>query len=430
MKIAKNIKKIFSLVFLIILIFVFQYIVLNKFLKDNEKNHDVANLYGNISFVSNRTDKREKLNELIEEFEKIHPNVNVKLELIGDAEEILERKASVGEMADVTLVPSVIERREYHKYFLPIDDLGFDKESMYDYSSGLGSDKSLYTLTTSQSWHGVIYNKQIFEKLGITKLPTTENEFFSVCDKIKNNDIIPVALNYRQSWIMSMWLDTIPYLYNIDLEGEVLLNKKDILGDESAIYKSITFARKIYTNEYCEQNPLDYDWRQCKEDIADGKIAMIIWNSDFVYQLEDLGFSEDSIGMFPLPHTNTIHMTGDYKMAVSKNTKYPDVAKEFLKYLFEEDRYAKAVNVMSNSKESKRTKEMLKNLEKFNLPIKFQEDVIINQNDKNVRIHQKYHNLKNNLGLNYNFVQSYITTQNPEKLIQDMNNKWREQIEN
>ena len=93
-----------------------------------DKNED--ELQGDISFVSNRTDKSDELNKLIEEFEKIHPNVTVKLELIGDAEEILERKASLGDMADVTLVPSVIQGKEFYKYFLPIDDLGITKKSI------------------------------------------------------------------------------------------------------------------------------------------------------------------------------------------------------------------------------------------------------------------------------------------------------------
>lgn len=430
MRIFKTANKIWYIVFLMLLLFIFQFIILNKFLKHDEEKPAPKEIKGDISFVSNRTDKKDELNELIEEFKKIYPNIDVRLELIGDAEEILERKASVGEMSDVTLVPSVIERKEFYKYFLPIDDLGFTKESIYDYSSGVGNDGSLYTLTTSEFWHGVIYNKKIFEDLGIEKLPTNEEEFLSLCNKIKSNDIVPVALNYKQSWVMSMWIDVIPYLYNVNLEEEILLNQKDILGSKSEIYKSINFARKIYSNGYCEQDPLNYEWRQCKEDIVDGKIAMIIWNSDFIYQLEDLGFSKDSIGMFPLPDTNIIRMVGDYRIGISKNTKYPDASKAFFKYLFEDDKYAKAINVMSNSKESLRTKEMIEDLKKFNLPIKFQEDVLSNQTDKPSKIHEKYYDLKNSTGLDYKFVQSYIISEEPEKLRENINSKWKEKREN
>lgn len=157
---------------------------------------------------------------------------------------------------------------------------------------------------------------------------------------------------------------------------------------------------------------------------------MIIWNSDFIYQLEDLGMSRDSIGMFPLPDTNVISMTGDYRIAISKNTKYPETAKEFLKYLFEEDRYVKAVNIMSNSRESERTKEVLSQLNEFNLPVEFQEDKLLNETDEDRKIYNKYYTLKNSIGLNYRLVQSYITSENTEKFREDVNSKWREQLDN
>lgn len=427
MRILKNANRMPLIIILfIVIIFFIQFMFLGKLLKYDEDNNSEKELHGDITFVSNRTDKKKELNKIIEEFEKIHPNVNVNLELIGDAEEILERKASVGEMADVTLVPGVIETKEFYKYLLPIDDLGFNKEKIYDYSSGVGEDGKLYALTSSQSWHGVIYNKKIFEDLGINKLPVSEEEFFEVCRKIKSNGIVPVALNCRQSWIMSMWIDTIPYLYNINLEEDMLSRDRDILDSESAIYKGLNFAREIYSNGYCEENPLNYEWRQCKEDMANGKIAMTIWNSDFVYQLEDLGLDKYSIGMFPLPETKLMHMIGDYKIGISKNTKYPEASKEFFKYLFEEDRYAKAINVMSNSKESIRTKETIEGFKKYNLPILFQESLISNKSDNDNKIHEKYYNLKNCVGLDYKFAQSYITTDKPEDLRDSINSKWRE----
>lgn len=59
-----------------------------------------------------------------------------------------------------------INKKEYLVIFT-IDDLGFNGDNMYDYVSGLGSDNLLYTMPTSSLWHGVIYNKEIFNNLGI-----------------------------------------------------------------------------------------------------------------------------------------------------------------------------------------------------------------------------------------------------------------------
>ena len=197
-KVLKNIKRVWIIILLAMIGFAIQIVALSKSLNYDKDDRTQNFLHGNIDFVSNRTDKSDELNELIDEFEKMYPNVHVNLELIGDVEEILERKAAVGDLADVTLVPASIDKREFSNYFLPIDDLGFNGDNIYDYISGLGSDNLLYTLQTSSLWMGVIYNKEIFNNLDIDTYPKTEDEFFNICSKIKNNGIVPVALNYRQ----------------------------------------------------------------------------------------------------------------------------------------------------------------------------------------------------------------------------------------
>lgn len=424
----RNVKKIWVLVSCAIAVMIIQVLVFNKTLNHSNDDKNLSDIYGNIDFMSNRTDKSKELSELVKEFEAMHPNVNINMELIGDVGEILERKASVGDLPDVTLVPSNIDTKELNKYLLPIDDLGFNENNIYDYISGVGSDGKLYNLSTSFLWKGVIYNKEIFKDLGIDELPDSEAEFFEICSKIKEKGIVPIALNYRQSWIMDMWIDTIPYLYNPKMESRVIEESDDILSQDGEIYKSLNFVRKIYTMGYCEEDIVNYDWPQCKEDIVEGKTAMIIWNSDFINQLVDLGMDKDNLGMFPVPETNTIKVTGDYKMGVSKSTKYPDAAKEFLKFLFEKDRYAKAVNIMSSLKGSENTKEMVDNISKFNIPIVFQENVTTPNGEDN-STHDEYTYLRKNIGLDYSFIQNYITSEDTKKIEEEANEKWKKNKE-
>lgn len=121
-------KNIFILVIIILLIpllgviFLFSGRNINSIVKKDN------NLEGDITFVSNRTDKRQEIQELINNFEKLHPKVKVNLELIGDVQAILQRKASIGELPDVTLIPSTISKTEYSNYFLSLEDLGFSDD--------------------------------------------------------------------------------------------------------------------------------------------------------------------------------------------------------------------------------------------------------------------------------------------------------------
>lgn len=419
--------KIVILFLLIILVGISGFTFLRKYIiKYPHNNENNKEFEGSITFVSNRTDKSEELDLLIKEFEKIHPKVKINLELLGDAEGILERRAAAGELPDVTLVPGAIDTEEYNKYFLPIDDLGFNEENIYDYS--VGTDNKLYTLSTSMLWEGVLYNKEIFKEANIKELPKTKQEFFEACKKIKEIGVTPIALNYKQQWVMSMWSDSIPYLLDTNLEDNTIAQSKDILDYQNGVYKSLEFIRDIVKNKYCESDLFNYDWQQCKNDLIDKKVAMTIWNSDFKYQLEDMGAPKESFGMFPIPESKIINIVGDYKFAISKNTKYPDVSKEFLKFMFNDDRYAKAVNIMSSLKNSEKNTQMLKELEEFNLPIQLHVDVVKNKTNSKLEIYNEYCNIRNDIGLNSSFVQKYVMASDTRNIIDEVNEKWKERL--
>ena len=422
--------KSFYIFLLILLLLAVPVVGAKLFLKEiNLGTNDEEELKGDITFVSNRTDKRDEIEALINEFEELNPKVNVELELIGDAETILQRKASVGELPDVTLVPSNISKNEYANYFLTIDDLGFNDNNIYNYDMGLGSDSRLYCLNSSITWQGIIYNKEIFQKANIEKLPTTIEELFQTKKKIKALGVTPIAINYRQSWTMNLWVDIIPHLFDNNFSRDTVQGNKTILNSDSGMYKSLNLAREIVKRGYCEEDLLNYDWQQFKNDMNDGKIAMTVWNSDFINQLEDMGMDKDDIGMFPIPETKIIKIYGDYKFAVSKKSDNPEVAKEFLKYIFEESRYAKAVNNISPLKEEIDSKDNFESMKEYGIPVEFYADFVRKQSVYDAKLEEEYLRLKNINGLDGSFVQKYITEDNIDNLINETENKWKESIQ-
>lgn len=394
---------------------------INKFTSDNNNE-----LEGSIKFVSNRTDKKTELEALISEFEELYPKVKVELEIIGDAEEMLQRKAMVGELPDITLVPGAIKVSEYDKYFLPLNDLGFNKDNIYNYASGVGKDGNLYNIDSSIAWNGILYNKKVFEEAGIDYVPRTNEEFFEIGKKIKAINKIPMAINYKNSWTMSMWIDTVPYAFNNKFEDEVILDSANILEEGNGLYKSLNFIRRIVQEGYCEDDLLNYEWEQCKQDIKNGEVAMIFWSSNYKYQLEDIGMNIEDIGMFPLPEINEIVVYGDYRFGISKNTKYPEAAKAFFKFIFEEERYANAVNILSISKNSDENIKFIEELEAFGIPVIIH-DSTIDYGEDYVNIkHEKYDSFRKTIGLNYSFVQEYVVSENVEELSDNLNKSWNE----
>lgn len=388
-----------------------------------------SELQGSITFVSNRTDKKDELEELINEFENIYPKAKVELELIGDAESILYRRAIVDELPDVTLIPGAIKVSDYSKYFLELDDLGFDNNDIYNYYTGVGADNKLYNLTTSITWNGIIYNKKVFKEAGIEKIPKTKEEFLEVCEKIKDFGKIPIALNYKQSWAINEWIDVIPNILNTDLESDVIKNNKDILGNESTLFKSLDFLREIVQNGYCEEDLINYEWETCKNDIKHGEVAMFLGSSGLLNQLEDMGMNSDDIGMFPFVGSEAIYVFGEYKLGIANNTKYPEIAKEFLKFIFQEDRYAKAVNILSPLKDSEEVKSFFEGLKSFNIPVEIYGETVMEYNEEYNSLHERYEELKKAVGIDYSFAQLYSTCDDPNRIIGEINEKWKQEKE-
>lgn len=423
MRISNKIKALLGASIISVLII----FIVNKIYYKNEINLiKKEELEGNITFVSNRTDKKQEIEELIEEFESLNPKVSIELELLGDASTILYKRALVGELPDVTLIPGGINVTDYYKYFLPIDDLGFTAEDIYSYEVGLSNDNHLYSLTTSLNWNGFIYNKEVFKKANINKLPTTIEEFFEVCKKIKELVVTPVALNYKQGWLMDKWVDLVPYIIDKNIEHKVVNEGLEILDDKSSIFQSINFVRNIIENKYCEEDLLNYEWDKCKEDIRDGKVAMFLGNSDFTYQLEELGMDKGDIGMFPFMGSEDIYIYGDYSMGISKGTRYPEASKAFLKFLFEEDRYANTVDILSPLKNSEKNKTFFKELEKFNLPLDIYGEKIETNSEGVNDTHEYYYTLRKSIGIDSSFVQSYSISDNPDAIRNKVNSKWNE----
>ena len=102
--------KVLSIVVVILVSIIMATIcIIKPYNKNNESTIEEKGLVGEISFVSNRTDKKEELKNLVKEFEKLHPNVTVNLELIGEIEEIHKRREKEKKLTDFTIVPKNIK---------------------------------------------------------------------------------------------------------------------------------------------------------------------------------------------------------------------------------------------------------------------------------------------------------------------------------
>lgn len=318
-----------------------------------------AELSGSIVWATNRTDLADTvLADLANEFMELHPGTEIEVEGLKDVEQTMMTRMATNEMPDISLVINTkISSADYPTYFLPIDDIGFTADDVYFYESGLGPDGKLYTLSGCTYYNSVVYNKAAFRKAGIEETPKTIAELEEVCDKLVAAGITPFGTSYREKWPLRGFLSG--FYTQIGLIGDPayknnLVSQEKFFDDtKGGNLEVMELGRKWAQAGYFEKDLVNANWDNFRRDIAAGDIAMFYDGNWYTTQLQDAGVPGEDIGTFAFPELKKLTVTPDWFYGIAKNTKNPELAKAFLKYMIEDGRYAKVMNLVSSEKGAK-----------------------------------------------------------------------------
>ncbi|OOM13766.1 ABC transporter substrate-binding protein [Clostridium saccharobutylicum] len=372
-----------------------------------------------LKIVTNRTDLVDsKLKHLANEYESLHPDIEIVFEGIKQPNDLLKIRAAVGESADITIVPTDISRKSLSTFYKPIDDLGFNSKNLNSYSSGLGSDNRLYAVNSGVAYCGIVYNKNSFKKAGIEKIPKTLEEFYDDCDKLKKDNIIPFAINLGDEWPLEIYSDdfALPMekLGDSDYSNELL--DKDLFSNDGGLSYSLNFLKNMKDRQYIEPNFMQANWSNFKIKHAKGEIAMTFLGSWYPNQLIDFGATENDIGMFPFPDTDVIVEDTEWLFAISKDSKHLKESSELFKWLFYDGKYAEACDIAPAVDQGKSQKWFLNELLSYNKKI-------ILGNDRNKETLEAFNEFNHPLT---SIFKEYLTSDNPNEVIEKYNKRWRQ----
>lgn len=283
-------------------------------------------------------EKTEFNQQILPQFHKQYPNVNVSLEAIPDQRIKAIAQIAAGTAADVTnlgdgdvdyyisqnalkdLTPYV--GKSFLNQFLP-NTLSIGKQG-----------NSQYALPKNYSTLAVYYNKDLFKAAGVP-LPTKNLTW----DQLRS-DALKLS---KKSGTYSMLIDPT----NSRLAGEVvnsfggrLISKdgKQITGymDSATTVKAITFWTNLVTKDHVAPTPSEFAsaTNGGADPFAQGKVAINItgiWPSPTYSSTAKLHF-----GVVPFPQssghpqTNTIYWAG---FAMTRTTKHPQAAAALIKLL-------------------------------------------------------------------------------------------------
>ncbi|OAS20478.1 ABC transporter substrate-binding protein [Paenibacillus oryzisoli] len=377
---------------------------------------DANNLQGKIVFGTHRTDIAEtKIKALADEFMKANPGVQVTIESYKDWKQILKTRAAASELPDVTIALPEITKADLPKYYMPLDDLGYNKDNLWFYASGLGEDGKLYKVNSGAAYLGVVYSKTAFQAAGITKTPTTTEELFAAFQKLKDKGIIPLGTGFKDAFTLDPYFFQYTHVStgNANWRNDLIAKAGDLFNTE--FLKGFNLAREAYQKGFTEPDLMSANWEQTKKDLAAGKVGMMFMADWLVPQLIDLGAKSDAVGMFPHPESKAVYVGPDKPFVVSKNTKYPEASKAFVKFMLTNSRYAQASGVNSSIKGDKAVIPGVEELLLSKLPI-----------IEDTAVDIKFQDTLNKSQINLSqVVQEYMLSKNTDDVVKKYNDKWQ-----
>lgn len=276
--------------------------------------------------------------KLIAEFEEKNPDINVEVQRMSmdDYTQTIQTKIASGDAPDVFMIEqSNLEKYAKNDYLQDLSDT--DIVNHYD-GNMLSYDGKLYGAPLSVNAYVVTYNKELFEKVGV-EIPDALDEFYAVCEKIKEAGYTPLAAGYQDSWVLMA--DTqAEYATSImadDLDALKKCERREVKFADSKEWREV-FERIGKRLQYTQDDQFGTDWNTACTMLANGEAAMVVsgdWTSNNV---ADMGETVE-LGAFVLPVSNNAEDSilaypgAGQSYAVSADSENQEAAVKFVDFM-------------------------------------------------------------------------------------------------
>ncbi|KEZ47183.1 MULTISPECIES: ABC transporter substrate-binding protein [Metabacillus] len=305
--------------------------------KDSKSGDEVVTL----NFFQFKVEIADQLQAMIKEYEAENPNIKIKLETVGggaDYGAALKAKFASGEEPDIFNNGGFKELELWKEKLADLSGepwvehvLPIGKVPMTD------ADGKLYGMPVNLEGYGFVYNKDLFEKAGITEPPKTIDELKEAAKKLEAKKITPFSAGYGEWWVIGQHLLNIPFAQQEDPEKFIagLYDGSEKFTDNEQFkqFKEVLDTELKYAND----NPLTTDYNTQVTLFASGETAMLQqgnWTENMITEINP----EINMGFLPIPisndeNANSLPVGVPNNWVLNKNSEHLEEAKAFLNWM-------------------------------------------------------------------------------------------------
>ena len=224
-----------------------------------------------------------------------------------------------------------------------------DKDSAAAYTD---DDGKLLGMPYARSYIGIYYNMDLLNKAGVTEIPTTWDEYFDACQKIKDSGVYPNALmTGENSWTTMLMLT---FALGSTDEGQKWLEEStpDTVDLTAPVVVEAVEKLQKMLKDYTTPDAVGASYAVAANNFMNGQAAIV---SNGPWMIPELRNTEiameglaDNVKYGIGPNSSVCRVENIAYGIGSKDPEKIEAAFEVLKYLAREDVYADFLNASGN----------------------------------------------------------------------------------
>lgn len=300
--------------------------------------------------------------DMIAKFEA-ETGIKIDLQIIPDDQyvNVLKTKLGTGEVPDIFFVSGGVGAAKFmpEKYFADLSDQEWVSRYMEYAKQGTTIDgKIMGFMTWNVDGWGILYNKKIYDDLGLT-VPKTFDEFCVVADKLLENGITPIYECGKDAWHWGIYLSSYGPFASTKHEGLYdKLNKNEIKFADIPEFAAFLDDMKVaYDKGYFGENSLANPWDASYEALGTGKAAGFLGYQSYQNEVKEKypDCDAEQWEMYPIPMGDNnmySHSAGGNMRVAYKDSPNLQYVLQFFDFLAREDNlkefYSKATHIAAN----------------------------------------------------------------------------------
>jgi raffinose/stachyose/melibiose transport system substrate-binding protein len=303
-------------------------------------NKDSGELSGYLNVATNGSDVTyAAVKSVIDSFVEENPNVEIDYTTYSkNYENLMKAKMAANDLPDVFATHGWSVKR-YAEYLLPLQDLTFTNnlsKSILNVITTKAGDVVTLPLTVEST--GIIYNKDILKEAGWNEPPKTWDEFYQVCEAVKQLGIIPVYNAGKDTRSQANLMDIMAPAALISYEKD---DNSQSLYDGTFDWSKWDRVSGLLTNlkdrGYLNVDANTADTIYKTEKLLNGEIMFLFDSASQIAKVWDIDPSVN-LGMMPVPtyyaDDEPITIGGEREAyGIWKDSENIEIAKALLEYM-------------------------------------------------------------------------------------------------